>query len=144
MKIQNLRTSPKQKERKPTSKISKTHQVSPLVTQLPPLFFGTMRHFLIIFGLQQKFPLHLFRYSATQWLSKIPKGPFRHCDTVQKPHFFRKLFKVFKGSPFKFFHVLQPAGVSQSPKGPSFTIWDLDIAPTLADPGLFFYGSNSN
>ena len=30
-----------------------------------------------------------------------------------------------KGSPFNFFHFLQPAGVSQSPKGPPFSILSL-------------------
>ena len=43
-----------------------------------------------------------------------------------------------KGPPFNFLkNFLQPAGVSQSPKGPPFKFWALDMAPTLAVPGLF-------
>ena len=59
-------------------------------------------------------------------VKKIAESPFyifRHCDTVEKSHFlhfFGKFFLVPKGSPFKFFHILQPAGVPQSPKGPTF------------------------
>ena len=33
-------------------------------------------------------------------------------------------FQSLKGPPFNFFHILQPAGVSQSPKGPHFTFFD--------------------
>ena len=56
------------------------------------IFFGTMRLFLKFFGFHQMVssPLRLFRYFATQWISKNPKGSpcyiFRHCDTVQKSH----------------------------------------------------------
>ena len=32
-------------------------------------------------------------------------------------------FQSLKGPPFNFFHILQPAGVSQSPKGPPFYIF---------------------
>ena len=73
-------------------------------------------------------------------VKKIPKGPFyifRHCDIVQKSRFkkfFRDFFPVPKGLPFIFFHILQPAGVSQSPKGPPFTILSLRYS---ADFGRF-------
>ena len=33
-------------------------------------------------------------------------------------------FQSLKGPPLIFFHILQPAGVSQSPKGPPFTFFD--------------------
>ena len=75
MKKQNRRPQPRKHTKDPT---------------LAPLFFGTMRLFLKFFGLHQRVPLHLFRYFATQWMSKIRKGSplfiFRHCDTVQKSH----------------------------------------------------------
>ena len=46
---------------------------------------------------------------------------FRHCDTILILNFFGKFFQVPKGAPLQFsFHILQPAGVSQSPKGPPF------------------------
>ena len=91
---------------------------------LSPTFFRHYATFLNFFGLHQGSPLHLFRYFATQWMSKNLKGSpfyiFRHCDTVQKSHLkknFGKFFKV-KGSP-----LLQ--------------VRDLDMAPTLAVLGLF-------
>ena len=76
---------------------------------LAPLFFST---FFEVFGLHQRVPLHLFRYFATQWMSKNRKGSpfyiFRHCDTVQISHFknfFGKFFHVPKGSPLQFFFI---------------------------------------
>ena len=59
---------------------------------------------------------------------KISKGPpfyiFRHCDTVQKSDFLKIFWEMFS-SPQRvphsiFSQILQPAGVSQSPKGPPF------------------------
>ena len=50
---------------------------------LAPLFFGTMQLFLKIFGLHQRVPLHLFRYFATQWMSKNRKGsPLLHFSAL--------------------------------------------------------------
>ena len=76
-------------------------------------------------------------------MSKNHKGSpfyiFRHCDTVQKSHqkkFLGKFFHVSKGSPQFFKIFLQPAGVSQSPKGPPFEFGALNMAPTLAVLGL--------
>ena len=46
--------------------------------------------------------------------------------TLQKSHFkifLGTFFQSLKGPPFIFFHILQPAGVSQSPKGPPFYIF---------------------
>ena len=90
-----------------------------------------MRLFLKLFGLHQRLPLHLFRYFATQWMSKNPEvSPFYifwQGDTVRKSHFLKflgKIFKVTKGSPFKFFHVLQPAAILQFMKGPAFYIFE--------------------
>ena len=42
-----------------------------------------------------------------------------------------------KGPPSIFLNFLQPAGVSQSPKGPPFKFRALDMAPTLAVLSLF-------
>ena len=60
-------------------------------TPLPPLFFRT---FLKFFGLHQRAPLHLFRYFATQWMSKNRKGsPLLHFfGTVT---LFKNLIKKF-------------------------------------------------
>ena len=88
------------------------------------IFFGTMRLFFELLWIPPKGLLRLFRYFATQWMSKNPKGSpfhsFRHCDTVQKSHFkfFSEIFNP-KGPPLNVFHILQPSGVLQSPKGPS-------------------------
>ena len=61
--------------------------------------------------------------------------PFTFFGTVT---LFKNLIKNFC-PPFNFFsNFLQPAGVSQSPKGPPFKLWALDMAPTLAVLGLFF------
>ena len=96
-----------------------------------PHFFSELCDFLKLFGLKffhQRVPPSIFfdvlQHNGCQ---KIAKGPpfyiFRHCDTVQKSHLkiFRKFFHVSKGSPLQFFkNFLQPAVVSQSPKGPPF------------------------
>ena len=123
---QTSEARPKRKEKKQNRRPQpRKHTKDPT---LAPLFFGTMRLFLKFFGLHQRVPLHLFRYFATQWMSKNRKGSpfyiFRHCDTVQKSHlkiFLGNFFMSPKGPPFNFFfNFLQPAGVSQSPKGPPF------------------------
>ena len=101
----NLRTSPIQKETKPTSTTSKTRFGYLGVFHLD--FFGIMR----LFELHQRVPLRLFRYFATQWMSKNPKGSpfyiFWHCDTVQKSHFkfFPEISKISQGSPLHFFFI---------------------------------------
>ena len=76
---------------------------------LAPLFLRLFRSFL---NCTRGSPLHLFRYFATRWMSKIRKvSPFyifRHCDTVQKSHlkiFFGKFFHVSKGSPLQFLKI---------------------------------------
>ena len=90
---------------------------------LAPLFFGTMRLWIAPEGP----PFICFDILQHNGCQKIAKSPpfyiFRRCDTVQKSHlkiFFGKFFHVSKGSPFNFLKFLQPAGVSQSPKGPPF------------------------
>ena len=78
-------------------------------------------------------PSFLSIFSNSIDVKKIPKGLFFyifwHCDTVQKSLFPKKIFGNFFKShqrvPLQFFHILQPAGVSQSPKGPPFTILSL-------------------
>ena len=53
-------------------------------------------------------------------------------------------FLISQGSPFNFFHILQPTGVSQSPKGPPFTILktshflSLKYSADFGSSGLFF------
>ena len=93
-----------------------------------PTFFGAMQLFLKLFGLHQRVPLHLFRHFATQWMSKKSQRvpPFTFFGTVTQfknlilNFFLGNFFQVSKGLPFTFFHILQPAGVSQTPKGPPF------------------------
>ena len=105
-----------------------------------------MRLFLKFFGLHQRVPLHLFQYFATQWMSKNCKGPpFTFFGTVTLfknliKKIFWEIFSCLQRVPPSFFlNFLQPAGVSQSPKGPPFKFWALDMAPTLAVLGLFLY-----
>ena len=89
------------------------------------------------------------RYFATQWMSKNRKGPpfyiFRHCDTVQKSHFQKFLGNFFmspKVPPSFKKNFLQPAGVSQSPKGPPFPILSLrygaDFGRSRLVPSFFW------
>ena len=57
---------------------------------------------------------------------RVPPFTFFGSDTVQSSHFkifLGNFFQSLKGPPFNFFHILQPAGVSQSPKGPPFYIF---------------------
>ena len=120
MEVQNFRTS----EARPRRKVkNKTHPEPWKHTKdftLVPRFFGTMRLFLDCI---KGSPLHLFRYFATYWMSKIPQGfpfhNFRHCDTVQKSQH-KKFFGIFLKS-----------------KGPLLQFWALDMAPTLAVLGSF-------
>ena len=58
-KKQNRRPQPRKHTKDPT---------------LALFFFGTMRFFLKFFGLHQRSPFHLFRYFATQWMSKNCNG----------------------------------------------------------------------
>ena len=88
-------------------------------------------------------PFNFFDVLQHNGCQKIAKGPPFYIfgtatlfkNLIKK--IFRKFFHVFKGSHLQFFkNFLQPAGVSQSPKGPPFKFWALDMAPTLAVPGL--------
>ena len=92
MEVQNTRTSearPKQKENK-TRPEHRKHTKDPT---LAPLFSAICDFFRNFLDCTKGSPLHLFRYFATQWMSKTPKGSsfyiFWHCDTVQKH------FKIF-------------------------------------------------
>ena len=77
---------------------------------------------------------------------KIAEGPpfyiFRHCDTVQKSHF-KKFFGIFscpqRVPPSIFFHFLQPARVSQSPKSPPFSILSLRYGADFGRSRLVWY-----
>ena len=51
--------------------------------------------------------------------------------------FFWEIFSCLQRVPYSiFYNFLQPAGVSQSPKGPPFKFGALDMAPTLAVLGV--------
>ena len=72
-------------------------------------FFSALCDFFEIFWIPPKGLLRLFRYFATQWMSKNPKGSpfyiFWRCDTVQKSHFkffFGSFAKISQGSPLIF------------------------------------------
>ena len=67
-KKQNRRPQPRKHTKDPT---------------LAPLFFGTMRLFFEVFWIAPEAPLHLFRYFATQWMSKNCKGsPLLHFSAL--------------------------------------------------------------
>ena len=99
---------------------------------IAPLFFGTMRLFETFWIAPKGPPFICFDILQHNGCQKIAKGPpfyiFRHCDTVQKSHFknFFEIFSCPQRVPLHFFlHFLQPAGVSQSPKVPPFSILSL-------------------
>ena len=58
---------------------------------------------------------------------RVPPFTFFGTVTLFKNHILKFFWAIFfqslKGPPFNFFHILQPAGVSQSPKGPPFYIF---------------------
>ena len=91
-------------------------------------FFRHYATFLSFLESTKGSPLRLFRYFARQRMSKNPKGPpfiFFGTVTLFKNlnfNFFFGNFQNLPRPPLYFFHILQPTGVSQSPKGPSFTI----------------------
>ena len=96
-----------------------------------PHFFSELCDFLKLFGLKffpQRVPLQFFSmFCNTMDVKKSQRvPPFTFFGTVTLfknliKKIFRKFFHVSKGSPLHFFkNFLQPAGVSQSPKGPSF------------------------
>ena len=67
-------------------------------------------------------PFNFFDVLQHNGCQKIAKGLpfyiFRHCDTVQKC---QEIFSCLQRVPPSFLkNFLQPAGVSQSPKGPPF------------------------
>ena len=96
-------------------------------------FFSTLCDFLLkFFGFHQRVsPSFVSIFCNTMDVKKSQRVPFTFFGTVTPfknlilKIFFRKFFKISQGSPFNFFHTIQPTGVSQSPKGPSFTILSL-------------------
>ena len=93
-KKQNRRPQPRKHTKDPT---------------LAPLFFGTMRLFLKFFGLHQRVPFHLFRYFATQWISKNRKGSpllhfsaLSHCSKISLK-FFWEIFSCLQRVPSSIF-----------------------------------------
>ena len=101
---------------------------------LAPLFFGTMRLFLKLFGLHQRVPLS---FVSTFCNTMDVKNP--NCDAVQKSHykFFLDMFSIPQRAPFIFFHILQPVGVSQSLK--PFTILSLRYSADFGRSRLVFF-----
>ena len=90
-------------------------------------FFGTMRPFWTF--LDSTKPLRLFRYFVmdVKQPQRVPLFTFFGTVTLLKSlilNFFSEILKSLKG-PIIFCHNLQPTGVSQSPKGPPFTILSL-------------------
>ena len=88
-----------------------------------------MRLFFEVFWIASEGPPFIcFDILQHNGCQKIAKGPpFTFFGTVTlfknliKKIFFGKFFHVSKGSPLHLFVIfLQPAGVSQSPKGPPF------------------------
>ena len=99
---------------------------------IAPLFFGTMRLFETFWIAPKGHPFICFYILQHNGCRKFAKGPpfyiFRHCDTVQNS--LKKVRWEIVSCPQRvplsfFFHFLQPAGVSQSPKGPPFSILSL-------------------
>ena len=95
---------------------------------IAPLFFGTMQLFLKLFGLHQRVPFHFFStFCNTMDVKKsqrVPPSTFVGTVTLFKNLIFKiflgTFFKISRGFPFNFSHILQPTEVSQSPKGPPF------------------------
>ena len=93
---------------------------------LAPLFFSTF--FEVFWIAPEGPPSFVSIFCNTMDVKKSQRvPPFTFFGTVTlfknliQKNFFGKFFHVSKGSPLRFFsNFLQPAGVSQSPKGPPF------------------------
>ena len=96
---------------------SKTKTSTPRISKTGP--FGVFhsdffRHYATFLDSTKGPPLRLFRYFATQWMSKNPKGSpfyiFRHCDTVQKSHLkiFTEIFENLSRVTLNFFSYFAP------------------------------------
>ena len=93
-----------------------------------PHFFSELCDFFLkFFGLHQRVPLHLFRYFATQWMSKNYKGsPLLHffgTVTLFKnliKIFFGQFFHVSKGSPLQFLKFFATSWSFTKPEGSPF------------------------
>ena len=115
----------KQNRRPEPRKHTKNPHIAPL--------FSALWDFLKLFGLHQRVtPSFVSIFCNTMDVEKSQKvPPFTFFGTVTLfknlilKKFLGKFFHVSKGSPSFFFHFLQPAGVSQSPKGPPFSILSL-------------------
>ena len=113
-------------------------------------FFGTMRLFFRkFFYYTKETPFNCFNNLQQDRCQKIPKRPpfyiFRHCDTVQKFHFFIFFRKVLMSpeAPLTFFTFCNKLEFQKAQRVPACTIlktfrfFQLDIAPTLAVPCWF-------
>ena len=87
----------------------------------PETFF---RHYATFLDYTEGSPFICFDILQQNGCQKIPKGPsFTFFGTVTLfknliLKFFENFSKSPKGPPFNFFHIVQPAGVSKSSKGP--------------------------
>ena len=104
-----------------------------------PPFFGTLRLFTFLifspkfFLLLQRLPPSIFRYFATEWMFKKSQRvpPFTFFATYRRLQ--RKIGFFFP--QFLVFWELLLSPVVEKVVFESY--WALDMAPTLADPGLF-------
>ena len=74
-------------------------------------------------------PFVCFNILQHNGFQKVPNGPLLHfsalwhCSKISFSKFFGNFLKFPKGPALFFFHILQPLGVSQSPKGSPFIIF---------------------
>ena len=123
MKVQNTRTSEARPKRKKTRPEPRKHTKGPTLAPL----FSALCDFLKFFGLHQRVPLHFFRYFATQWMSKNPKGPpftFFGTVTLFKNHFSKIFWEIFQSHqrvpPSIFFIFCNQLEFHKARKGPPF------------------------
>ena len=126
-KKQNRRPEPRKQTKDPT---------------LFPLFSALCDFFLKFFGLHQLIPPSFCNTMDVKKLQRVP--PFTFFGTVTPfknlvlKNFSGNFFMSPKGPPSFFFHFLQPAGVSQSPKGPPFSILSLRYGADFGRSRLVF------
>ena len=110
----------------------------------------TLPHFLKLFGLHQRVtPSFVSIFCNTMDVEKSQRvPPFTFFGTVT---LFKNLIKkIFLGNfscpqrvPLHFFHFLQPARVSQSPKGPPFSILSLRYGADFGRSRLVHFSHSS-
>ena len=111
-KKQNRRPQPRKHTKDPT---------------LAPLFSALCDFFWSFLDCTRGSPLHLFRYFATQWMSKNCKrspllhfSALWHCSKISLKKFFGKFFMSPKGPPFNFLEFFATSWSFTKPKGSPF------------------------